>query len=88
MEMPGLLQAIFAGVTLLILWSTTIVGAVSWISKRISEAKKEILLDFNAKHDANAQTVKALEVLVIRHDTMLNAEFGAPQRNGRSHLRG
>ena len=72
---PGLFQAIFAGVTLLILWSTTLAGAVVWIVNRIGKAKEEIMADFNTKHEANLQTVKALETLVIRHDVMLNSEF-------------
>jgi hypothetical protein len=72
---PGLFQAVFAGVTLLILWSTTLAGAVVWIVNRISKAKEEIMADFNTKHEANLQTVKALETLVIRHDVMLNSEF-------------
>lgn len=72
---PGLFQAIFAGVTLLILWSTTLAGAVVWIVNRIGKAKDEIMADFNAKHESNIQTVKALETLVIRHDVILNAEF-------------
>ena len=77
---PGLFQTVFAGVTLLILWSTTLAGAVVWIVNRISKAKEEILADFNAKHESNLQTVKSLETLVIRHDVMLNAEFnGAGQ---------
>lgn len=87
MPSSGLLEAIFAGVTLLILWSGTLVAAVLWIVDRINKAKREILKDFNAKHEANALTVKALNELVIRHDVLLNAEFGAPLNGARAHLR-
>ncbi len=79
---PNLLQAIFAGVTLLILWSGTVLGAGIWIMNQMRRMKEEILTDFNSKHASNAQTVKALEVLVIRHDVLLNPEFGA-RGNGR-----
>lgn len=85
---PEMFQAIFAGVTLLILWSVTILGAGIWIMRMLSNTKDAILADFNAKHTANSKTVAAINALVIRHDVMLNAEFGSPQGNGRSHLRG
>lgn len=86
--MPEMLQAVFAGITLLILWSGTVLSAGIWIMRLINNTKKEILADFDLKHQANAQTLAAMNVLVIRHDIMLNAEFGTPQHNGRSHLRG
>lgn len=82
-----MLQAIFAGITLLVLWSGTILGAGIWIMKMLANTKNEILADFNAKHEANRQTVAALNTLVIRHDVMLNAEFGALHGNGRAHPR-
>ena len=85
---PGLFEAIFAGVTLLILWTSTVLGAGIWLMKLINSTKKEILDDFNEKHEANAQTVAALNELVIRHDVLLNSEFGAPLNGTRSHLRG
>lgn len=75
-------EAIFAGITLLILWSSTVLGAGIWLMNRMNQLRDDILKDFNLKHEANAQTVKALEVLVIRHDVMLNPEFGA-RGNGR-----
>ena len=83
MEMTsGLFQAICAGVTLLILWTGTVIGAVNWISKRIKDAKTEILADFDRKYEDNSRTIKALEVLVIRHDTWLNPEFAEARQNG------
>lgn len=84
---PGLFEAIFAGVTLLILWSGTVLGAGIWIMNLINRTKNEILKDFNAKHADNAQTVKALEALVIRHDVLLNPEFNGQLGGSRSHHR-
>jgi len=72
---PEWVLAICAGVTLLVLWTASSIGAVLWITNAINRVKKEILADFQTKHDANEKTVKALEVLVIRHDTILNPEF-------------
>ena len=85
---PGLFEAICAGVTLLLLRSGTIVGACVWILSLITRTKEEILEDFNEKHESNANTVKALETLVIRHDVLLNAEFGSKLNWPKSHLRG
>ena len=80
----GDVQTVFAGVTLLILWSSTVLGAGVWLMRLITRTKEEILADFNLKHEANAHTVKALETLVIRHDVILNAEFGT-RVNGPAH---
>lgn len=85
---PGLFEAIFAGITLLILWSGTVLGAGIWIMNLIRRTKEEILRDFNAKHLDNAQTVRALNELVIRHDVLLNQEFGIPLNGERSYMRG
>lgn len=83
---PQWIIAICAGVTLLILWSTTIVGAVVWLVRQLKELKKEILADFDIKHKENSKKVAALETLVIRHETILEPEFngtGKPAPRGR-----
>lgn len=79
---PEWIIAICAGVTLLILWTSTVIGAAIWLMGKLKELKDEILDDFNAKHSANDETVKALEALVIRHDLILDPEFNG---SGRSH---
>lgn len=81
----GEIQALFAGITLLILWTGTVLGAGIWIMRLITRTKDEILRDFNMKHDANAKTVKALEALVIRHDVLLNPEFNGHGGSSRIH---
>jgi hypothetical protein len=68
-------NVIFAGVSLLIVYTVTILGGATWLNNKFQAMKNEIIADFNAKHASNAETVKALEVLVIRHDTMLNPEW-------------
>lgn len=79
---PDWILAICAGVTLLILWTTTSVGAAFFLVRQLKSLKAEILQEFNSKHEANASTVKALEALVIRHDLILEPEFNG---SGRSH---
>jgi hypothetical protein len=79
---PEWVIAICAGVGLLITWTTTVIGGAIWLVRQLKELKKEILDDFQTKHDANALTVKALETLVIRHDVILNPEFNG---TGKSH---
>lgn len=74
--------AICAAVTLLILWTTTVIGGAVWLMKQFKNLKEEILGDFDRKHTANETTVKALEALVIRHDLILEPEFNG---SGRSH---
>lgn len=83
---PEWFAAICAGVTLLILWTGTVIGGAVWLMGKLKELKEEILKDFNQKHSANAQTVKALETLVMRHDILLDPEFngsGKASRNAR-----
>lgn len=72
---PQWIMAICAGITLLILWSTTIIGGAIWLMRQLKELKKEILDDFERKHKENARKVDALETLVIRHETILEPEF-------------
>lgn len=72
---PEWVLAICAGVTLLILWTGTVIGAVLWLTSKLENMKAVILADLNDKHESNSQTVKALEVLVMRHDVILNPEF-------------
>lgn len=81
---PEMVVAVTAGVTLLILWSATVFKASSWITSLVKNTKDEILEDFSKKHEENARTVKALETLVIRHDVILNAEFGSLRPNGQA----
>jgi hypothetical protein len=86
---PQWIIAICAGITLLILWSTTIIGAALWLMGKLKEMKEEILEDFDAKHRENSKKVDALEVLVIRHETILEPEFngggGTPYVPNRRH---
>jgi hypothetical protein len=72
---PEWIVAICAGVTLLILWSTTIIGGAIWLMRQLKELKIEILADFQAKHKENEKKVEALQVLVTRHETILEPEF-------------
>ncbi len=72
---PEWILAIFAGVTLLILWTSTVVGAVIWLTKQLRDLKAEILKDFKEKHDENAEKVEAMRELVMRHDIILDPEF-------------
>lgn len=79
---PEWILAICAGVTLLILWTTTLIGGAIWLMRQFKSLKEEILEDFNAKHAVNTTAVQALEALVIRHDLILEPEFNG---SGRSH---
>jgi hypothetical protein len=86
---PEWIVAICAAVTLLILWSTTIIGAAIWLMSKLKEMKEEILADFDTKHRENGQKVEALQVLVTRHETILEPEFngsgGPPYVPNRRH---
>ncbi len=82
MSDPAWIAAICAVVTLLILWTTTVIGGAIWLMRQFRDLKQEILSDFDKKHSANTQTVHALEALVIRHDLILEPEFNG---SGRSH---
>lgn len=79
--------AICAVITLLILWSSTVIGGALWLMKQLKDLKTEILADFDLKHQENSRKVAALETLVIRHDTILEPEFNgagkAPPSRGR-----
>jgi hypothetical protein len=79
---PEWIIAICAGVTLLILWTSTVVGGAIWLMRQFKTLKEEILQDISTKHEANAMTVKALEALVIRHDLILEPEFNGSGRSG------
>lgn len=79
---PEWVVAICAGVTLFLLWTSTVIGGAIWLMGKLKGVKDEILADFNRKHEDNATTVKALEVLVMRHDLILEPEFNG---SGRSH---
>lgn len=72
---PEWILAICAGVTLLILWTTTVIGGAIWLMRQFKALEERILRDFNAKHEANATVVEALKVLVMRHDVILQPEF-------------
>lgn len=69
------IMAVFAGITLLILWTSTVIGAAIWLMSRLNELKEEILADFKTKHEENSKKVQAMEVLVMRHDLILEPEF-------------
>lgn len=78
---PEWILAICAGVTLLVLWTTTVIGGAIWLMRQFKALKEEILRDFEAKHATNTTTVKALEALVIRHDLILEPEFNGSGRS-------
>lgn len=78
---PEWIVAICAGVTLLILWTSTVIGAAIWLMRQFKTLKEEILKDLDKKHQANETTVKALEALVIRHDLILEPEFNGSGRS-------
>lgn len=81
---PQWIVAICAGVTLLILWTSTIVGAAIWLMGKLNLIKAEILKDFQAKHDENTRRVNAMEALVMRHDIILEPEFNGTGKASRS----
>lgn len=81
---PEWVLAICAGVTLLILWTGTVIGAVLWITSRLEKMKKEILADFETKHQANQIRVEAMNELVMRHDIILDPEFNGSGLHRRS----
>lgn len=72
---PQWIIAACAAAALLITWTTSVAGAVVWLVRRLDSIKAEILADFKAKHEENAQKVEALRTLVIRHETILDPEF-------------
>lgn len=79
---PEWIVAICAGVTLLILWTSTVIGGAVWLMRQFAKLEARILGDFDKKHKDNAETVNALEQLVMRHDLILEPEFNG---SGRSH---
>lgn len=79
---PEWILAICAGVTLLILWTSTVIGGAIWLMNQLKMLKKEILDDFGAKHKDNEAVIKSMEELVMRHDLILEPEFNG---SGRSH---
>lgn len=68
-------EMIMAAATLLILYTGTILGGAAWLQSQLRAVKKEIMEDFDRKHQANSHRYEALNTLVIRHDTILNPEF-------------
>lgn len=68
---PEWIVAICAGVTVLILWTSTVVGVVF----KLNGIRDSIIKDFNEKHDANKDRYDALAILVTRHATILDPEF-------------
>jgi hypothetical protein len=72
---PEWIVAICAGITLLILWTSTVIGGAVWLMSKLGGLERRILADFQTKHDENNRKVAALETLVIRHDTILDPEF-------------
>lgn len=81
---PQWITAACAAAGLLITWTTSIAGAAVWLMRRLEANKREILDDFQAKHDENTRKVAALETLVIRHDTILDPEFNGTGKSFRT----
>lgn len=81
---PTWIIAACAAATLLITWTSSIAGATIWLMRRLDGIKKEILADFQLKHDENTKKVAALETLVIRHDTILDPEFNGTGKSLRA----
>lgn len=82
---PQWIVAICSGVTLLILWTTTVIGGAVWLMRQLSDLKAGILDDFDTKHKANAVTVEALQALVMRHDILLQPEFNGTGKHASRH---
>jgi hypothetical protein len=78
---PEWIVAICAGVTLLILWTTTVIGGAVWLMRQLKDLKAEILGDFSAKHKDNEAVIQAMEQLVMRHDLILEPEFNGSGRS-------
>jgi hypothetical protein len=81
---PQWIIAACAAAGLLITWTTTVASAALWLLGRLNKMKKEILDDFQKKHDENAVKVEAIRTLVIRHDTLLDPEFNGGGQQIRS----
>lgn len=85
---PQWIIAICTAAGLLITWTGTTAGVAIWIVGKINSMKDEILADFKIKHEENTQKVEAMRELVMRHDIILDPEFGdngagRPRRAGR-----
>jgi hypothetical protein len=78
---PEWIVAICAGVTLLILWTSTVIGGAVWLMRQLKDLKAEILEDFSAKHKDNEAVIQAMEQLVMRHDLILEPEFNGSGRS-------
>lgn len=74
-------SAIIAGATFMVFWTASILGLAAWISKQFRFLRE----DFDTKHRENSVRYEALNVLVIRHETMLHPEFNG---GGPFHARG
>lgn len=79
---PEWIVAACAVITLLIMWTSTVIGGAIWLMRQLKGLKEEILADFDKKHASNESTVQAMEQLLIRHDLILQPEFNG---SGRSH---
>lgn len=87
-----------------LVWTLTCIGFATWLQTQfknnrqaaydaVSTARKEIMADFDKKHQANELTMKAMEKLVMRHDFLLDPEFtdqaaALRVRNGTERVRG
>ncbi len=78
---PEWIVAICAGVTLLILWTSTVIGGAIWLMNQLKTLKEGILEDFSQKHKDNEAVIKAMEELVMRHDLILEPEFNGSGRS-------
>jgi hypothetical protein len=69
----------------LVLYTVTVIGGATWLQTQFKNLKQEIIDDFDTKHKENAETVKALETLVMRHDFIINPEWRGNAANKQHH---
>ena len=85
---PQWIVAICAGVTLLILWTSTIIGGAVWLMDKLNKLKTEILDDFNLKRrgQRGEREGDAGGVGALRHDILLNPGRGTGKHIARHRL--
>lgn len=81
---PEIFTAICAGVTLLIYFTSVVIGAVVAVFRKIDKTKDVILLDVTTKHEQNRMRYDAMQTMLIRHDTWINPEYNG---SGKHHAR-
>lgn len=87
---PEIITALCAVATLVIYFTASLIGAVVALYRKLDATRDDILKDVQEKHEANRVRYDALNVLVMRHDLVLNPEFsdngrhsGQGSRHGR-----